>query len=111
MNLVGCTVMTTYKPDKTDAQADPFDSGALRHHMIVNGSGVVTSSSGLALETTAAAGVVIETLTAAETLSLPADTILYSDVQVIDANGEVTTSIMADTIEAVDAYTNRQAVA
>ena len=61
-NLTGATVTVTYKA----RVSDPDSAALFRHWIAIDGSGSVTSARGMALETTVAAGVIIETLTPAE---------------------------------------------
>lgn len=107
-NLTGCTVRTTYKPQIVAAATDPTDStAAIKHDIVINSSGAVTSSNGLFLVGAATAGVLQERLTASESLALPLDTQLVSDIELTDANGEVFTWLFEDTLSARDAVTNR----
>lgn len=109
-DLTGCTVRTTYKEAKTDPATDPTDTDApIKHEIVINGSGVVTSQDGLFLQSTAAAGVLIERLTSAESLALPLNVQLISDVEVTDGNGEKFTVPSVDTVSAIDGVTNRTA--
>lgn len=112
MNLAGCIVMTTYRSAIQPIETDPFDANAIvKHHIQIAGDGSVTTASGLRLDTTAAAGVIIEGMTAAETQLFPLGVSCRSDVQITDANGEIVTYIMEDDVIAIDAYTNRTAIA
>jgi hypothetical protein len=98
----------TYKPKSLPAATDPVDAtAAIKHFITINSSGTVTAQNGLYLSTTAAAGVLIERLSPAETLALPAGTSLFNDVELTDGNGEVFTWLYTEPLVAVDAYTNR----
>lgn len=61
--LASCTITLTV----TDQRGDTL----LTHHITLDGLGAVTSSDGLSLQSTSTAGVVINTLSAAETAALP----------------------------------------
>ena len=107
-DLRGCTVRTTYKAALTSPVEDPNDStAAIKHDIVVNSSGTVTSQNGLFLVGPATAGVLSERLTATESRSLPLNTPLLSDVELTDQNGEVFTWTFTDTVVAQDAVTNR----
>lgn len=108
LDLSGCTIRTTYKAAKASATDDPTDATAeIKHHITLDGTGAVTSQDGLYLDTTAATGVIVERLTAAETLALSLDTELFNDVELTDSNGELSTWIYEEALTAIDAYTNR----
>lgn len=107
-NLTGCTIRVTYKPVINTPDDDPNDTtAAIKHDIVINGSGVVTSSTGISLEGAATAGELVERLTATETRALPLETPLFSDIELTDANGEVFTWMMEDTLMAIDAVTHR----
>ena len=107
-NLTGCTIRTTFKPAVTDPNDDPNDAtAAIKHTIIINGSGVATTTQGLYLVTTATSGQLKEYLTAVESRSLPVNVDLVSDVELTDGNGEVFTWLFSDTLRAVDGITNR----
>jgi hypothetical protein len=106
-NLTGCTVRTTYKTATTDPNTDTTDStAAIKHDLIIDLSGNVTTSNGLTLVSGVAGGVIQEVLTRAETLALPVGVSLKSDLELVTPN-ETVTFISDDTLKAVDAYTNR----
>ena len=108
LNLAGCTIRTTYKAGKASAADDPNDATAeIKHHITLNGSGGIVSQNGLYLESTAAAGILVERLTASETLALSLDTPLLNDVELTDSNAEVSTWLYEEPLTAIDAYTNR----
>jgi hypothetical protein len=112
LSLAGCLILTTFRTTKTPIESDPFDATALiKHHMQIAGDGSVTLSQGLRLATNAAAGIIIEDLSSAETRLLPVDVPIYNDVQIRDATGVTTTYIMSDHSIATDGYTNRESIA
>ena len=107
-DLRGCTVRTTYKAALTSPVEDPNDStAAIKHDIVVNSSGTVTSQNGLFLVGPATAGVLSERLTATESRSLPLNTPLLSDVELTDQNGEVFTWSFTETVSGQDAVTSR----
>lgn len=109
MNLSGCSVFTTYKIAPTDPNTDAEDTEApIKHHIKIDSDGNVIESQGLVLETVAEDGTILEQLTSDESKSLPLATPLKSDVQLIDANGEIFTWIMEEFITTIDGYTNRE---
>jgi len=107
-DLAGCTIRTTYKPSPIQFSDDPEDVQApIRHELKVDTAGVATVQSGLYMVGPATDGVIQERLTSQESLGLPLETVLYSDIELEDANGEIFTWITTETLKAVDAYTNR----
>lgn len=107
-DLSGCVVRTTYKAEATSPIDDPTDESApIKHDLVIGLDGTVTSSNGLRLESTAAAGVIIEDLPSSESLALPVGVPLYSDVEITDAAGKVQTVLSIGTLTARDGYTNR----
>jgi len=108
LDLTGMTIRTTYKTAALPAATDPIDaSAAIKHFIVIDGTGTVTDQDGLYLETTAAAGILLERLTKAETLALSLVDELLHDIEVTDQNGEISTVPFTDPLVAVDAYTNR----
>jgi hypothetical protein len=111
-NLTGCTVMTTYKPQLTTIEEDPNDESAeIKREIQIDGSGDVVYQNGLFLASNAAAGVLYEHLTAAESAALSLGIPLHSDVQLIDSNGEVFTWLYMDSLVAAEAATHREPTA
>lgn len=107
-DLTGCTIRTTYKAALTAPETDPTDtSAAIKHTLIINGSGAATTEDGLHLVGAATNGVIEEWLTSTESRSLPLATSLLSDIELTDANGEIFTWLFDDTLIAADAVTNR----
>lgn len=107
-NLTGCTVRTTYKAAVTTPVEDPTDtSAAIKHDIVINGSGAPTTENGLHLLGPATAGVLEEWLTSTESRALPTGVELVSDVELTDQNGEVFTWTFTDTLTAIDGVTNR----
>lgn len=107
-DLTGCVVRTTFKPTILGPEDDATDATApIKHTLRVNGAGVATEQSGLALATTPAAGTIEERVTAAETRVLPLNVPLYSDIELTDANGEVFTWLFTDTLTVKSGVTNR----
>lgn len=107
-DMAGCTIRTTYKPGPTDPAKDPNDTWApIKHDITFSAAGAILSSSGLRLESTAAAGVLIEDLPRAESLTLPLGVPLNSDVQVTTADGKDITILAIGILTAADGYTNR----
>lgn len=107
LNLTGCTIRTTYKVAPTDPNTDTNDTtAAIKHNLIIDGTGAVVESNGLSLVSGVAGGIIREVLTKAETLALPADVSLKSDFELTTPE-EVVTFISDDTLKAIDAYTNR----
>lgn len=107
-NLAGCTVRTTFKPEVYTIEADPADASApVRHMIVIDINGNVTSSDGLVLKGPAANGVVLDHFSSYDTKQLPSDTRLIGDLQVTDANNEVFTWTWSDGVIAVDSVTNR----
>lgn len=108
LDLAGCTIRTTFKTAITTPVVDPTDATAvIKHFITIDATGAVVDADGLYLDTTAAAGVLEERLTHAETLALPANTIFAGDAELTDENGEVFTFPTVEDIIAIDAYTNR----
>lgn len=106
-DLAGCKIKTTYKATILPFDTDPNDDMAIvKHYIIINSSGVVTSSSGLKLSTTASAGKIKESLSKTETILLPTQDV-YGDIRLTDANGENFTFPFLDTIKGVQSVTNR----
>lgn len=106
-DLTGCTVRTTYKTETTDPNTDTTDAtAAIAHDLIIDGGGNILSSNGLIVVGDVTSGVIEEYLTSAETLALPLNTSLSSDLELTTPN-EVVTFISDDTLKAIDAYTNR----
>lgn len=104
-NLAKCTVLTTYKSEYSD---DPTDSDAhIKHHLVINSSGTVTSSNGLSLDGAAAQGKIKERFTSDETRELPPNVEVMGDVRLIDSNGEVFTFPLLENILPVQTVTNR----
>ena len=108
-NLTGCTIRTTWKVAPTPPADDPSDTtGVLKGLLIVNGSGVATTEVNLFMIGPATDGVIEHRVTAAETANLPLGVSWKSDVEVTDANNEVSTFLFeGDTAKARDGYTNR----
>lgn len=107
-NLAGCTVRTTYKPEIYTIEDDPVDASApIRHMMVVDINGTVTSSDGLALSGPAANGVVLDRFNSYDTKQIPPDVRHIGDLQLTDANGEIFTWTWVDGLIAVDSVTNR----
>lgn len=106
--LEGCIVRTTYKPAILGPEDDPIDaSAAIKHTLRVGSDGIPTETTGLFLSSTAAAGIVVERMTATETRTLPKGVALVSDLELTDANGEVFTWLFTDWLQNVDAVTQR----
>lgn len=107
-DLAGCKIKTTYKTIVLPFDQDPNDETAIiKHSLILNGSGGVTSSTGLSLSTTAAAGKIKEYFAKTETILLPPSTEVYGDIRLTDANGENFTFPFLDTIKGIQTVTNR----
>jgi hypothetical protein len=114
LNLSGCTVWLTAKEAVDDDAADA--TGIIKHYIVISGVGAVTGSSGFALggkdpETgatvsTAAAGVVTHTITAAESTVMATQDYVY-DVQFKDATGRISTIINGGTITVLGDVTRR----
>lgn len=95
-DLTGCDIWVTAKrnPNNSDAQA------IYQHTMRVDGSGTVTASNGLSLETTAAAGVVIQRISPEESkLFLVGKQ--FVDVQIRHNGTDVSTPVLGDTDDVV----------
>lgn len=108
-DMTGCTIRTTSKVVPTDPNTDTTDEDAvLKGTLIVDGSGVATTEDNLFMIGAATAGIIEHRLTSAETLALPLNLSWSGDVEVTDANGEVSTFFFdSDTVTARDGYTNR----
>lgn len=109
-DMTDCTILTTYKQEKTDPNEDPNDSTApLKGSITFDGSGNVTANSNLVLPDgkTAGDGELHMTADRGATLVLPLETAMKSDVEVIDANGEHFTIESVWTLTAIDGVTNR----
>lgn len=106
-DLTGCTIRTTYKESTTDPNTDTTDAtAAIAHDLIIDGGGNILASNGLIVVGDVTSGVIEEYLTSAETLALPLNASLSSDLELTTPN-EVVTFISDDTLKAIDAYTNR----
>ncbi len=107
-NLTGCTVRSTFKTETTDPNSDTTDSTAvIKATLIINGSGTAMTETKMYLVGAASAGVCELRLSASDTLALATGTQWSSDVEIIDANGEVFTFSFTDKLSAIDGYTNR----
>lgn len=107
-DLTSCTLRTTYKVVTTDPSDDPSDLTApIKHEIVINGSGVAITEDGLYLVGPAINGVIEERMTAAETIALPLNVDLISDIQLTDQNGEIFTWLFTDTLKTIDGVTNR----
>lgn len=110
LDLTGCDIMITYKPVITAIEDDSTDATAvIKHELKIGAGGSVEFQQGIYLVGTIADGTVEQRLTPTETTSLPVGVILYGDIQLIDANGEVFTWIFEETLLAIDGVTNREA--
>lgn len=107
-DLAGCTIRTTYKPEKTSIEDDPEDmSAAIVHELVLDANGIPTKEDGLYLIGNALEGKIQERLSAQETKVLPLNTPLKGDVEVVDAAGEIFTWVLDEELVAVDGYTHR----
>lgn len=111
MNLASCTVRATFKVVPTDPNTDPTDTdAAITADITFDEFGAVSgtpTSWALPSGMTAADGVLELVLTSDETMTLPLATQLLSDVQITDADGDISTLIMVGTLSARDGFTNR----
>ena len=97
---------------KLGADGDPDRIAAIRNAapkatLIVDGTGTATTETKMYLVGLATAGVCELRLSATDTGTMLTDTDFFSDVELTDANGEVFTFVMPDSIRVVEAYTNR----
>ena len=108
-DLAGCTVRTTSKVAPLSPQSDPTDTrGVLKGTLIVDHSGMATTEDHLYMIGPSADGVIEHRLSAADTVALPLGVTWITDVEVVDADGEVTTFFFdGDTITTRDGITNR----
>lgn len=107
-DLAGCVLQTSYKDVKNTPLEDPEDLFAhIKHHIEIDAAGNVVESNGLVLEGRAEEGVVLEYLSAEESRELPLETPLFSDLELIDANGEVFTFLFEGEVIARDGLTHR----
>ena len=108
-DLTDCTIRTTWKVTTTDPATDPTDATAvLKGLLVIDDTGTATTEDGLYLAGLATAGVIEHRVSAAASLALSLGATWKSDVELIDANGEVFTFLFdEDTLEATDGYTNR----
>lgn len=110
IDLTSSIIRTTYKPEVTTPGDDPDDDTAvIKHFIAIDGSGVVVDSDGLELDGPAENGVLVESLTTAETNALPLETQFISDVEANLYGGILVTTFMYldDPIVAIDGVTNR----
>lgn len=107
-DLTGCTVRSTFKPALATITDDPTDTTApIKATLIVSGAGAATTQTKLYLVGAATGGIVELRLSATETAALPLDTTLHGDAEVTDANGEVLTVLLVETVTVASGYTNR----
>lgn len=107
-DLTGCTVRSTFKTKPEDILIDTTDSTAVvKATLIVDGSGTPTTQTKMYLVGAATAGVCELRLSSTDTAGLAPETDWYSDVELIDGNGETFTFLFTDKVRAIDAYTNR----
>ena len=90
-DLTDCDVWVTMKR----RASDPDDRAVYMATIEIDGTGAVTASDGLSLETTAAAGVLIQRIDQAASADFRPGTYMV-DVQVRDANGDVFTPLIAE---------------
>lgn len=108
-NLAGATVRTTYKETPSDPNTDTTDeSAAIKHEIVINDDGTVSSSNGLVLYGAASDGTIHEYLTSAESKALPLNVELFSDVE-ITIGDDTITFVQETPIKAIDGFTNRGA--
>lgn len=116
LDLSGCTVWFTAKTAISNVLDDA--DAVIQHKIVFDGSGNVTESDGFvlggrhpvtqAVATTAAEGVLTQTLSPADSTLIAAGTYIY-DLQVRMANGDIYTPVLAQTLTVVEDIT-RQAV-
>lgn len=118
MDLTGCTVRTTFKPEADDDLTDA--AAVIKADAVIDGSGVITDGTGLVLAdiiggvytvVPATSGVLLHLLTEAESAAIPVDTPYVSDVQatvpIAGGGTETFTFIFTDTLIVVNGITNR----
>lgn len=108
-DLTGCTIRTTWKVATTDPNTDTTDAdGVLKGTLVVDGTGTATTEDGLYMVGLATDGTIEHRLPSADTLALDIGVTWVSDLEVTDANGEVSTFFFdGETATAIDGYTNR----
>jgi hypothetical protein len=93
-------VWVTVKSSVDDADAEAL----YQHSITIDGTGTATHSEGLTLQSTAAAGILVEELTPEESALFATGDYTY-DVQIMLANGRIFTPIRGDAESVVPDWT------